>query len=136
MLTLTWPTPSVTYPPTDGEPVLFGLLPQGTPTLSPPDARALDALRAAMLTRLTPPVCFTCHPHRVAQRCSVALHAEGQGGGSIDLLVTVSGQTRFPGEDEYARPRWYLTVPDAADLVYLVFYLNNAADRDKNIAPR
>ncbi|WP_245874337.1 hypothetical protein [Cedecea neteri] len=88
-----------------------------------------------MLTRLTPPVSFACHPHRVAQRCSVALHAEGQGGGCIDLLVTVNGQTRFPVEDEYARPRWYLTVPDAADLVYLVLYLNTLADRDNNVDP-
>jgi hypothetical protein len=135
MLTLTWPTPAVASPPKDGEPVLFGLLPQGTPTLSPPDAQALDALCAAILTRLMPPVCLTCHPHRVAQRCSVALHAEGQGGGCIDLLVTVSGQTRFPGPDEYARPRWYLTVPDAADLVYLVLYLNNLADRVNNVDP-
>lgn len=135
MLTLTWPTPAVTSRPTDGEPVLFGLLPQGTPTLSPPDAQALQTLRAAILTRLTPPVSLTCHPHRVAQRCSVALHAEGHDGGGIDLLVTVSGQTRFPAPDEYARPRWYLTVPDAADLVYLVLYLNNLADRDNNVDP-
>ncbi|SMG55114.1 hypothetical protein [Cedecea sp. NFIX57] len=135
MLTLTWPTPTMASQAKDGEQVLFGLLPQGGPTLSPQDAQALHALRAAILTRLTPPVCFTCHPHRVAQRCSVALHAEGQGGGSIDLLVTVSGQTRFPEEGEYARPRWYLTVPDATDLVYLVLYLNNLADRDNNVDP-
>lgn len=125
MITLAYPTPVVLTPLADTEPGLFSLLPQGGPAMAAHDALALRRLREAVRTRLQPPVRVTCHPHRVAQRCSVALHFEGQGSDCIDVLVTVSGRTSLPEEKDYARPRWHVTVPDAADLVYLVLYLSD-----------
>lgn len=125
MISLKYPVPQEMTPPVDAGSTLFSLLPQGGPTMAAQDARALRQLREALRVRLMPPVSVTCHPHRVAQRCSVALHFEALCGGSIDLLVTVSGRTSLPEEEDYSRPRWYVTVPDAADLVYLVLYLKD-----------
>lgn len=53
----------------------------------------------------------------------MALNLEGRLGRCIDVLITVAGNTLWPHPDEYSHPRWYVTVPDAADVVYLLFYL-------------
>jgi hypothetical protein len=69
------------------------------------------------------------HPHRIGSRTSVALHLEGRLGCCIDVLITVAGNTRWPQPDEYRHPRWYVTVPDAADVVYLLLHLSELCER-------
>ncbi|MGP0838089.1 acetyltransferase [Serratia sp. CY85251] len=130
MMTLKYPVPAVRPPDLRcREPSLFALPPQGAATLSEPDARALAAFCSAIRERLPGPVRFTVHPHRIGSRTSVALHLEGRLGQSIDVLITVTGITRWPQPDEYSHPRWYLTVPDAADVVYLLFHLSDLCER-------
>lgn len=75
--------------------------------------------------RLLGPVTLTAHPHRIGSRTSVALHLEGRLGRCIDVLITVTGSTLWPQPEEYDHPRWYVTVPDAADVVYLLLHLEN-----------
>lgn len=125
MIVLKYPIPGEMTLTADAGSALFSLLPQGGPTMVAQDALALRQLREAIRLRLMPPVTVTCHPHRVAQRCSAALHFEALSGGCIDLLVTVSGRTSLPEGEDYSRPRWYATVHDAADLVYLVLFLSD-----------
>ena len=42
---------------------------------------------------------------------------------AVNILITVSGQGSWPAEGEYEHPRWYITVTDAAEMVYLVLWL-------------
>ncbi len=60
---------------------------------------------------------MTCHPHRVGLSSSVAIYLEGKLKQAVNILITVTGQTSWPQEEEYAHPRWYITVPDSADRV-------------------
>lgn len=124
MMTLKYPMP-VGRPHDLGgrEPALFTLPPQGEVTISERDAGALTLFCAAIRERLPGPVRFTVHPHRIGCRTSVALHLEGRLRRCIDVLITVTGNTRWPQPDEYSHPRWYLTVPDTADAVYLLLHL-------------
>ncbi|EOV5094280.1 MULTISPECIES: acetyltransferase [Serratia] len=124
MMTLKYPEPIVrSQDLVIGEPALFTLPPRGMATLSATDALGLDTFCTAIRARLSGPVRFTAHPHRIGSRTSVALHLEGRLGRCIDVLITVAGNTLWPQPDEYSHPRWYVTVPDAADVVYLLFYL-------------
>ncbi|MBH3322459.1 acetyltransferase [Serratia ureilytica] len=124
MMTLKYPEPVVrSQDQVIREPALFTLPPQGVATLSATDAMGLDTFCTAIRARLSGPVRFTAHLHRIGSRTSVALHLEGRLGRCIDVLITVAGNTLWPQPDEYSHPRWYVTVPDAADVVYLLFYL-------------
>ncbi|HID9885440.1 acetyltransferase [Serratia marcescens] len=125
MMTLKYPEPVVRQPgQVCREPSLFTLLPQGVATLSEMNAQRLETFCAAIRDRLLGPVQLTAHPHRIGSRTSVALHLEGRLGRCIDVLITVAGNTLWPQPDEYSHPRWYVTVPDAADVVYLLFHLS------------
>ncbi|MFI8020887.1 acetyltransferase [Serratia marcescens] len=130
MMTLKYPEPAVRP---DGqacrEPSLFTLPPQGVGTLSETDARRLETFCAAIRARLSGPVRLTAHPHRIGSRTSVALHLEGRLGRCIDVLITVAGSTLWPQSDEYDHPRWYVTVSDAADVVYLLLHLSDLCER-------
>lgn len=124
MMTLKYPEPIVrSQDQVIREPALFTLPPRGIATLSATDALGLDTFCTAIRARLSGPVRLTAHPHRIGSRTSVALHLEGRLGRCIDVLITVAGNTLWPQPDEYSHPRWYVTVPDAADMVYLLFYL-------------
>ncbi|GJK49701.1 hypothetical protein TUM17560_20780 [Serratia marcescens] len=124
MMTLKYPEPIVrSQDLVIREPALFTLPPRGMATLSATDALGLDTFCTAIRARLSGPVRFTAHPHRIGSRTSVALHLEGRLGRCVDVLITVAGNTLWPQPDEYSHPRWYVTVPDAADVVYLLFYL-------------
>lgn len=59
----------------------------------------------------------------------MALHLEGRLGRCIDVLITVTGSTLWPQPEEYDHPRWYITVPDAADVVYLLLHLSELCER-------
>ncbi len=130
MMTLKYPAPAARQTDREyREPTLFALPPQGEVTLSKRDAGALSLLCAAIRERLPGPVRFTVHPHRIGCRTSVALHLEGRLGRCIDVLITVTGSTLWPQAEEYDHPRWYLTVPDAADVVYLLLHLSDLFER-------
>lgn len=130
MMTLKYPEPVVRpHGQACREPSLFTLPPQGVATLSEADARRLETFCAAIRDRLLGPVQLTAHPHRIGSRTSVALHLEGHLGRCIDVLITVAGNTLWPQQDEYSHPRWYVTVPDAADVVYLLLHLSELCER-------
>lgn len=130
MMMLKYPEPAVR--PQDVPPQgagLFTLPPQGAATISQTDAQALRTLCDALRERLLGRVVLTAHPHRIGSRTSVALHLEGRLGQSVDILVTVTGTTSWPQPEEYDHPRWYITVPDAADVVYLLLHLSDLCER-------
>ncbi|AHY05298.1 acetyltransferase [Serratia plymuthica] len=130
MMTLKYPEPVVRpLGQVCREPSLFTLPPQGVATLSDTDALALETFCVAIRDRLLGPVQLTAHPHRIGSRTSVALHLEGRLGRCIDVLITVTGSTLWPQPDEYSHPRWYVTVPDAADVVYLLLHLSELCER-------
>jgi len=130
MMTLKYPEPVVRpLGQVCREPSLFTLPPQGVATLSDTDALALETFCVAIRDRLLGPVQLTTHPHRIGSRTSVALHLEGRLGRCIDVLITVTGSTLWPQPDEYSHPRWYVTVPDAADVVYLLLHLSELCER-------
>ncbi|AVN35476.1 hypothetical protein [Serratia marcescens] len=130
MMTLKYPEPVVRQPVLIcREASLFTLPPQGVATLSETDALALEMFCAAIRDRLWGPVTLTAHPHRIGSRTSVALHLEGRLGRCIDVLITVTGSTLWPLPEEYDHPRWYVTVPDAADVVYLLLHLSDLCGR-------
>lgn len=126
MMTLKYPEPVVrSQDQVIREPALFTLPPQGVATLSETDAQALETFCAAIRDRLSGPIQLTAHPHRIGSCTSVALHLEGGLGRCIDVLITVTGSTLWPQPDDYNHPRWYITVPDAADAVYLLLILSD-----------
>ena len=126
MMALKYPEPAMrSQCPGSSGPSLFSLPPQGPVMISATNGRALDTLCRAITARLPGPVTLTVHPHRIGSRNSVALHLQERLGRCIDLLVTVTGNTLWPLPEEYAHPRWYIAVPDTADVVYLLLYLNN-----------
>lgn len=130
MMTLKYPEPAVRQPDlVCREPALFTLPPQGVATLSETDALALETFCTAIRDRLLGPVTLTAHPHRIGSRTSVALHLEGRLGRCIDVLITVTSSTLWPLPEEYDHSRWYVTVPDAADVVYLLLHLSEQCDR-------
>jgi hypothetical protein len=130
MMTLKYPEPLVRpHGQICREPALFSLPPQGVATLSETDALALATFCAAIRDRLLGPVTLTAHPHRIGSRTSVALHLEGRLGRCIDVLITVTGSTLWPLPEEYDHPRWYVTVPDAADVVYLLLHVSELCER-------
>ncbi|HGE8286744.1 TPA: acetyltransferase [Serratia marcescens] len=130
MMTLKYPEPVVRQSGlTCRGPLLFSLPPQGAVTLSDIDALALETFCVAIRGRLLGAVTLTAHPHRIGSRTSVALHLEGRQGRCIDVLITVTGSTLWPQQEEYDHPRWYVTVPDAADVVYLLLHLSGLCAR-------
>lgn len=130
MMTLKHPTPTIqTESGHFPFPMIFSLKPQGEAGISLKDDGELQHLRGAIRKRLPMQCNVTCHPHRVGPRSAVALHFDGgQGiGPCVDILITVAGTTSWPEPDDYNHPRWYISVPDAVDVVYLVLYLKEVA---------
>nr|EGF2641717.1 acetyltransferase [Escherichia coli] len=122
MMTLKYPEPAI-HEHSGG--ALFTLSPQGDPGVLPATHQHLMRLRAMIRQRLNGgPVIITCHPHRVGLSSCVAVTVEDRLRRVVNILITVSGQTSWPQEEEYAHPRWYITVPDSADLVYLLLWIN------------
>ncbi|EQW65662.1 TPA: acetyltransferase [Escherichia coli] len=124
MMALKYPTLSLSAETVKPSPGLFCVEAQGAASLTEENHAELMTLLGHIRQRLTAPVRMTCHPHRVGFSNSVALHLEGTSGGQVDILLTVSGQSGWPAESDYAHPRWYLTVQDTVDAFYLVLWLN------------
>ncbi|MFD1803624.1 hypothetical protein ACFSFZ_15705 [Mixta tenebrionis] len=54
----------------------------------------------------------------------MAVTVEGRLRRTVNILINVSGQESWPTDEEYEHPRWYITVTDTADMLYLVLWLN------------
>ncbi|WP_261641003.1 acetyltransferase [Erwinia mallotivora] len=110
---------------------LFTLPLQGEPTVTRLTQRHLSRLRENIRLRIPGPLTLTCHPHRVGATNSVSLTLEGALKQRISILITVAGQVSWPDDEEYHHPRWYITVPDAVDLVYLVMWVGDECEKQK-----
>lgn len=102
--------------------VLFNIPPQSAPVMSASQQAECQFLKTQLHSRLSGQVTVTCHPHRIGHRGCVALRFQGETG-RIDVLITVSGRTQFPQEEDYQTPRWYIDVADMVDVLYLVLWL-------------
>lgn len=124
MLKLKYPVPRITTAISrHAARTLFTLMPQGEPEILLSDLALLDKLCDEIRTRVNSPVQITSHPQRVGRHSCLALNFKGKLCSSIDLLITVNSHLSWPTEDDYHHPRWYMTVVDAADLLYLELYL-------------
>ncbi|EBD9555656.1 hypothetical protein PAB16_003755 [Salmonella enterica] len=100
--------------------VLFDAPPQGNPRISLRHHAQLAELCRQIRQRVGEQATFTYSPHRVAGHNCLAVQVEGKSG-TVNLLLTVTGSLRWPGEEDYEHAlRWYINVPDAVDVVYLV----------------
>ena len=122
MMTLKYPEPAI-HEHSGG--ALFTLSPQGEPGVLPATHQHLMRLRAMIRQRLNGPVIITCHPHRVGLSSCVAVTVEDRLRRVVNILITVSGQGSWQAEEEYEHPRWYITVTDTADMLYLVLWLGD-----------
>ncbi|HDS6908806.1 TPA: acetyltransferase [Klebsiella oxytoca] len=124
MMMLKYPAPQAFMHGSSGCHV-FTLSAQGKPLISAETQANLRRLSKHIQRRLSGPLSITCHPHRVGVNSCVAVTIEGRLHRMVNILITVSGQESWPDEEEYEHPRWYITVKDAADMVYLVLWLNS-----------
>ncbi|HBY0996140.1 TPA: hypothetical protein MIP51_19420 [Klebsiella pneumoniae] len=100
--------------------VLFDAPPQGNPRISQHHHAQLAELCRQIRERVGEKATFTCSPHRVAGHNCLAVQVVGKLG-TVNLLLTVTGSLRWPGAEDYEHGvRWYINVPDAVDVVYLV----------------
>ncbi|HAU6733006.1 TPA: hypothetical protein JEL83_002923 [Salmonella enterica subsp. enterica serovar Elisabethville] len=119
-LVLKYPEPVISGEP--GHEILFDIPPQSAPAIAANWQPSCLLLKARLQARLSGEVTVTCHPHRIGHRGCVALRFQGETG-RIDVLITVSGRTQFPQEEDYQTPRWYIDVADMVDVLYLVLWL-------------
>ncbi|MCC5457264.1 hypothetical protein LMR84_20015 [Klebsiella variicola] len=103
--------------------VLFDAPPQGNPRISQHHHAQLAELGLQIRQRVGEKATFTYSPHRVAGRNCLAVQVVGKSG-TVNLLLTVTGSLRWPVAEDYEHaPRLYINVPDAVDVVYLMFEL-------------
>ena len=99
---------------------LFDAPPQGNPRISQHHHAQLAELCRQIRLRVGEKAMFTCSPHRVAGHNCLAVQVMGQSG-TVNLLLTVTGSLCWPSMDDYEHGvRWYINVPDAVDMVYLI----------------
>lgn len=100
--------------------VLFDAPPQGNPRISQCHHAQLAELCRQIRQRVGEKVTFTYSPHRVAGHNCLAVQVEGKAG-TVNLLLAVTGSLRWPAMDDYEHGvRWYINMPDAVDVVFLV----------------
>lgn len=103
-----------------GTGVLFDAPPQGNPRISQRHHAQLEELCRQIRERVGEKAILTYSPHRIAGHNCLAVQVEGKTG-TVNLLLTVTGSLRWPAMDDYEHGvRWYINVPDAVDVVYLV----------------
>lgn len=132
-LVLKYPEPIVSGE--QGHDMLFDIPPQSAPVIASGLQLSCQTLKTQLHARLTGEVTMTCHPHRIGHRGCVALRFQGDTG-RIDILVTVSGRTQFPQEEDFITPRWYIDVADMVDVLYLVLWLGQSEPCPPDIPDR
>jgi hypothetical protein len=71
--------------------------------------------------RLQQPVILSVLPHRVGSKNCLSVHLSDCESKTLDLLITLTGNTVWPDDEEYARgARWYINLPDATDMLWLL----------------
>ncbi|MBJ9141478.1 MULTISPECIES: hypothetical protein [Citrobacter] len=100
--------------------VLFDAPPQGNPRISQHHHAQLVELCRHIRQRVGEKATFTYSPHRVAGHNCLAVQVVGKTG-TVNLLLTVTGSLRWPVAEDYEHGvRWYINVPDAVDVAFLV----------------
>lgn len=101
--------------------VMFDVPPQGEARIGVTDHGQLMTLCDHIRKRLQSPALLSMRPHRVGSLNCLSVHLKDNAGGTLDLLVTITGNTVWPDHNEYARgARWYINVADATDMMWLL----------------
>ncbi|OSN01304.1 MULTISPECIES: hypothetical protein [Lonsdalea] len=101
--------------------VIFTVPPQGSASIGQSDSLSLDTLRREILKRLERPLLLSVYPHRVGRRSCIAVHLIDANEKTLDILITVTGNTLWPNEAEFgASLRWNICVPDATDMLWVL----------------
>ncbi|HDZ2453992.1 TPA: hypothetical protein RSR67_002812 [Klebsiella pneumoniae] len=101
--------------------VIFTVPPQGTASIGQSDSVSLEILQREIMKRLEKPVLFSVYPHRIGRRSCVAVHLTDVNEKKLDILITVTGNTLWPGEAEFRNSlRWNICVSDATDLLWVL----------------
>lgn len=109
--------------------VIFTVPPQGTASIGLSDSVSLEILQSEIMKRLDKPVLISVYPHRVGRRSCVAVHLSDVNEKKLDILITVTGNTLWPGEAEFRNGlRWNICVPDATDLLWVLKQIDRVTD--------
>lgn len=101
--------------------VIFTVPPAGSASVGMADSAALIQLQGEIVKRLEHPVLLSVYPHRVGRRSCLAVHLSDVHERTLDILITVTGNTLWPGEQEYRSGlRWSICVPDATDMMWVL----------------
>ncbi|WGC20709.1 hypothetical protein NFL61_01835 [Enterobacter ludwigii] len=101
--------------------VIFTVPPTGSASVGLADSMSLKQLQGEIVRRLDHPVLLSVYPHRVGRRSCVSVHLCDVNGKTLDILITVTGNTLWPGEQEYQSGlRWNICVPDATDMLWVL----------------
>jgi|SRR5471030_1927726 len=77
--------------------VVFDVPPQGEAHIGESDHRQVKKL-CDEVRRLQHPVMLSSRPHRVGTRNSLSIHLSDHAGKTLDLLITLTGNTVWPVE--------------------------------------
>lgn len=109
--------------------VIFTVPPQGTASIGQSDSVSLKTVQREILNRLEQPVLLSVYPHRIGRRSCVAVHLTDVNDKKLDILITVTGNTLWPGEAEFSNGlRWNICVPDTTDLLWVLKEIDRATD--------
>ena len=101
--------------------VMFDVPPQGEARIGVTDHGQLMTLCDQIGKRLQSPSLLSMRPHRVGLLNCVSVHLKDNTRATLDLLITITGNTAWPDDNEYARGvRWYINVVDATDMMWLL----------------
>ncbi|MBU9839289.1 hypothetical protein J1780_04895 [Rahnella aceris] len=101
--------------------VMFDVPPQGEARIGVTDHGQLMTLCGHIRKRLQTPALLSMRPHRVGSLNCVSVHLKDNAGATLDLLITITGSTVWPDDNEYVRgARWYINVADATDMMWLL----------------
>lgn len=101
--------------------VIFSVPPQGSASISQSDSLSLQQLQSEILNRLDNPMLQSVYPHRIGRRSCVAVQLIDARKKTLGILITVTGNTLWPGESEFMSAiRWNICVPDATDMLWIL----------------
>lgn len=83
--------------------VIFTVPPVGAASVGMADSASLKQLQGEIVKRLKHPVLLSVYPHRVGRRSCVAVHFCDVHGKTLDILITVTGNTMWPGNRSTGR---------------------------------
>ncbi|APG19843.1 hypothetical protein A3780_20605 [Kosakonia radicincitans] len=127
MKTLTMAPPAVVPDKALLATVIFTVPPHGEATVGLSDSVALARLQKEILNRLGTPVLLSVYPHRVGRRSCLAIHLTDAREKSLDILITVTGNTLWPDDRDYRDGvRWHICVPDATDMMWVLKEIDRA----------